>query len=75
MKMMVRRTKALAIASWAFSNVMETFLKLRPHATAEMHFTVKAVLSSNFSSIGLMDVKKLAIYRRALLEVISIANL
>ena len=56
-KLMARRTKALAIA-WAFSSVMETFVKPRAHATAEMHYTVKAVSSSNFSSIGLMDMKK-----------------
>jgi hypothetical protein len=50
-QMMARRTKALAIASWAFSSMMETFVNPRAHATAEMHFTVKAVLHSNFSSI------------------------
>jgi hypothetical protein len=31
--------------------VMETFVNPTAHTTAEMHFTVKAVLSSNFSSI------------------------
>jgi hypothetical protein len=50
--MMVRRTKVLAIASWAFSSAMDTFVKPRAHATAEVHFTVKAVSSSNFSSVG-----------------------
>jgi hypothetical protein len=50
--MMARRTKVLAIASWAFSSAMETFVKPRPHATAEMYFTVKAVSNSNFRSIG-----------------------
>jgi hypothetical protein len=54
--------------------MVETFVKPRAHATAEMHFTVKAVSSSNFSSIGVTNVKKLAINRRALLEVISITN-
>jgi hypothetical protein len=49
--MMVRRTKVLAIASWEFSYAMETFVNPRAHMAAEMHFTVKAVLSSNFSSI------------------------
>ncbi len=57
----------MAIAGWAFSSMMETFMKPRVQATAEMHFTVKAKSSSNFSYIGLMDVKKLAIYRQALL--------
>ncbi len=49
--MMARMTKALAMAIRAFSSAMETFVKPIAHATAEMHFTVKAVLSSNFSSI------------------------
>jgi hypothetical protein len=49
--MMARRAYTLAIASWAFLSVMETFVNPRAHATAEMHFTVKAVLSSNFSFI------------------------
>ncbi len=44
MEMMARRTKELAIASWAFLRAMETFVNPRAHATAEMHFTVKAVL-------------------------------
>jgi hypothetical protein len=48
----------LALASWAFSSMIETFVKPRAHATAEMHFTVKAVLSSKFAYIGYMDVKK-----------------
>jgi hypothetical protein len=73
--MMVRRTKELAIASWEFSSVMETFMRLRVQATVETHFTVKAVSSSNVTSIGMIDVKKLAMYRRALLEEISIADL
>jgi hypothetical protein len=47
--MMARRTKAIAIASWAFLSAMETFVNPRAHATAEMHFTVKAVLSSNLN--------------------------
>ncbi len=49
--MMARRTKALAKVSWAFASAIETFVKPRAHTTAVMHFTVKAVLSSNFSSI------------------------
>jgi hypothetical protein len=49
--MMARRTKALAIANWAFLSAMETFVNPRAHATVEMHFTVKAVSSSNISSI------------------------
>jgi hypothetical protein len=49
--MMARRPKALAIASWEFSSAMEDFVNPRAHTTAEMHFTVKAVSSSNFSSI------------------------
>jgi len=52
MKMMVSKTKAFAIASWAFSSATETFVNPMADATAEMHFTVKAVLSSNFNSIG-----------------------
>jgi hypothetical protein len=51
-KMMARRAKAFAIARWAFLSAMETFVKSRANTTAEMHFTVKAGLSSNFSSIG-----------------------
>jgi hypothetical protein len=51
MKIMTGRTKALAIESWTFLSVMETFLNPRAHATVEMHFTVKAVSISNFSSI------------------------
>ncbi len=54
---MARRTKVLAIASWAFSNIMETFVKPRAHATVEMHFIVKAVSSANFSCIGVMGMK------------------
>ncbi len=50
--MMARRAKAFAIASWEFLSAMETFVKSRAHATAEMHFIVKAGSSSNFSSIG-----------------------
>ena len=51
-KMMASKTKAFAIASWAFSSAMETFVNPMADATAEMHFTVKAVSSSNFNSIG-----------------------
>ncbi len=74
---MARRAKAVASTSWAFSSAMETFVFVRPraHATAVMHFTVKAVSSSNVSSISVMGMKKLAIRVRALLEVMSIANL
>jgi hypothetical protein len=54
---MARRTKALAIA-WEFLSVMETFVKPRAQATVTMHYTVEAVSSSNFSSIGSMDMKK-----------------
>jgi hypothetical protein len=43
MKMMVRRTKALAKASWAFSSMMETFVNPRAYATVEMHFTVNSL--------------------------------
>jgi hypothetical protein len=50
-EIIARRTKALAIASWVFLSTMETFVKPRALATAEMHFTVKILLSSNFSSI------------------------
>ncbi len=64
----------MAIASWGFSSMMEAFMRLRVQATVEQHFTVKVVSSSNVTSIGLIDVKKLAMYRRALLEEISIAN-
>jgi hypothetical protein len=46
------KTKAFAIASWAFSSAMETFVNPMADATAEMHFTVMAVSSSNFNSIG-----------------------
>ncbi len=49
--MMARMPKALAIVSCAFASMMETFVKPRVHVTAEMHFTVKAVSSSNFSAI------------------------
>jgi len=51
-KMMASKTNAFAIASWAFSSAMETFVNPMADATAEMHFTVKAVSSSNFNSIG-----------------------
>ena len=47
---MVSRTKALAIASWTFQSAVETFVNPTADATVEMHFTVKAVLSSNFNS-------------------------
>jgi hypothetical protein len=40
--MMASRTKAFAIASWAFSSAIETFVNPMEDATAEMHFTVKA---------------------------------
>ncbi len=49
--MMARRIEALAIASWAFSSAMQTFVIPRAHATVEMYFTIKELLSSNFSSI------------------------
>ena len=51
-KMMASKTIAFAIASWEFSSAIETFVNPMADATAEMHFTVKAVLSSNFNSIG-----------------------
>jgi hypothetical protein len=50
--MMVSKTKVLAIASWAFSSAIENFVHPMADATAKMHFTVKAVSSSNFNSIG-----------------------
>jgi hypothetical protein len=50
--MMASRTKALAIASWEFSRAMKTFVNPMADATAEMHFTVKAGLSSNFNPIN-----------------------
>ena len=50
-KMMASRAKALAVASWAFSSAMETFVNPMADTTVEMHFTVKAVSSSNFNSI------------------------
>ena len=37
-KMMASKTKAFAIASWAFSSAMETFVNPMADATAEMHF-------------------------------------
>jgi hypothetical protein len=49
--MMTRRTKALAIASWGVLSALETFVNPRANATMKMHFTVKAVSSSNFSLI------------------------
>ncbi len=48
---MASRTKALVIANWAFLSAMKTFVNPTAEATAEMHFTVKAVLSSNINSI------------------------
>ena len=51
-KMIATRTKAMAIASWAFPSAMETFVNPTADATAEMHFTVKAVSSLNFNSIN-----------------------
>jgi hypothetical protein len=49
--MMASRTKAFARASWVFSSAIETFVNPMADATAKMHFTVKAVPSSNFNSI------------------------
>jgi hypothetical protein len=71
---MVTRTKALAITSWVFLSAMETFVNPRAHTTAEVHFTVKSVvLKLQFYLVD--GLKKLATYIRALIEVISIANL
>ena len=39
--MMASRTKALAIASWAFSSTIENFVNPMADTKAEMHFTVK----------------------------------
>lgn len=49
MKMIASKTKALAIASWAFSSAIETFVNPMADSAAKMHFTVKAVSSSNFN--------------------------
>ncbi len=57
------------------SSAIETFVNPMADATAEMHFTVKAVSSSNFNSIDWWSWSELRQYNRALLEVISIANL
>lgn len=51
--MMARRTKALAIASWAFSSIMETSVRPPAQATEEMHFTGSmVVMRSNFTLSG-----------------------
>ena len=50
--MMASTTKVLVIASWMFSSAIENFVNPMADATAEIHFTVKAVSSSNFNSIG-----------------------
>jgi hypothetical protein len=39
--MMASRTKGFAIASWAFSSAIETFVIPMADATAEMHFTLR----------------------------------
>jgi len=49
--MMVSRTKALAIAGWAFSSAIDNYVNPMADATAKMHFSVTAVSSSNFNSI------------------------
>ncbi len=50
--MMASRTKALVIASWVFSSAIETLVNPTADVTAEMHFTVKAVLNLTINSIG-----------------------
>ncbi len=65
----------MAIASWALSSTMETFVRPRVHTTAVMHFIVKAVLSSNFNSIWVMDNEEIGNIQKSFIGSNKFANL